>query len=62
MAFQADHGLTTDMIYENQQGLTLTGSIGARLWKALFRAAAKRCHEQARLHLRAGEPARTRRS
>jgi peptidoglycan hydrolase-like protein with peptidoglycan-binding domain len=38
MAFQADHRLTSDMIYENQQGLTLNGSIGHRLWKALFRA------------------------
>jgi len=40
MAFQADHGLTSDMIYENQQGLTLGGGIGHRLWRALFRAAA----------------------
>ncbi len=40
MAFQADHGLTSDMIYENQAGLTLKGSIAHRLWKALFRAAA----------------------
>ena len=40
MAFQADHKLTSDMIYENQQGLTLSGSIGHRLWKALFRAIA----------------------
>ena len=40
-AFQADHGLTSDMIYENQQGLTLSGSIGHRLWRALFRAAAR---------------------
>ena len=39
MAFQADHGLTSDMIYENQAGLTLKGSIVHRLWKALFRAA-----------------------
>jgi len=38
MAFQADHRLMSDMIYENQQGLTLNGSIGHRLWKALFRA------------------------
>src|SRR6266571_3581874 len=38
MAFQADHGLTSDMIYENQEGLTLNGSIGRRLWRALFRA------------------------
>jgi len=38
MAFQADHGLTSDMIYENQQGLTLRGSIGHRLWRAMFRA------------------------
>ena len=38
MAFQADHGLTSDLIYENQQGLTLSGSIGHRLWRALFRA------------------------
>ena len=41
MAFQADHGLTSDMIYENQQGLTLHGSIGHRLWKAMFRAVAR---------------------
>jgi peptidoglycan hydrolase-like protein with peptidoglycan-binding domain len=41
MAFQADHGLTSDMIYENQVGLTLKGSLVHRLWKALFRAAAK---------------------
>lgn len=41
MAFQADHRLTSDMIYENQQGLTLGGSIGHRLWKALFRAIAR---------------------
>ncbi|MGI9005003.1 MAG: L,D-transpeptidase family protein [Streptosporangiaceae bacterium] len=41
MAFQADHGLTSDMIYENQVGLTLKGAIVHRLWKALFRAAAK---------------------
>ena len=41
MAFQADHGLMSDMIYENQQGLTLHGSIGRRLWKAIFRAVAR---------------------
>jgi len=41
MAFQADHGLMSDMIYENQQGLTLGGSIGRRLWKAVFRAVAR---------------------
>jgi hypothetical protein len=41
MAFQADHRLTSDMIYENQQGLTLRGSIVHRLWRALFRAAAR---------------------
>jgi hypothetical protein len=47
MAFQADHGLTSDMIYENQQGLTLSGAIGHRLWRALFRAAA---HHQTNQH------------
>jgi hypothetical protein len=47
MAFQADHGLTSDMIYENQQGLTLGGAIGHRLWRALFRAAA---HHQTNQH------------
>jgi hypothetical protein len=41
MAFQADHGLMSDMVYENQVGLTLKGSIGRRLWKAMFRAAAR---------------------
>jgi peptidoglycan hydrolase-like protein with peptidoglycan-binding domain len=41
MAFQADHGLMSDMVYENQQGLTLHGSIGRRLWKAMFRAVAR---------------------
>ncbi len=41
MAFQADHGLMSDMIYENQQGLTLHGSIGHRLWRAMFRAIAR---------------------
>jgi peptidoglycan hydrolase-like protein with peptidoglycan-binding domain len=41
MAFQADHRLTSDMIYENQQGLTLHGSIVHRLWRALFRAASR---------------------
>ena len=41
MAFQADHGLMTDMVYENQVGLTLKGSIGRRLWKAVFRAVAR---------------------
>jgi len=40
-AFQADHGLMSDMIYENQQGLTLGGAIGHRLWHALFRAIAR---------------------
>jgi len=40
-AFQADHGLMSDMIYENQQGLTLGGSIGHRLWRAMFRAIAR---------------------
>lgn len=39
-AFQADHGLMSDMIYENQQGLTLSGGIAHRLWKAMFRAIA----------------------
>src|SRR5215472_13811522 len=47
MAFQADHGLTSDMIYENQQGLTLGGGIGHRLWRALCRAAA---HHQTNQH------------
>ena len=37
-AFQADHGLTEDMITENQQGLIVTGSIGHRLWAAMFKA------------------------
>ncbi len=37
-AFQADHGLTYDMIAENENGLTVTGSIGTRLWSAMFRA------------------------
>jgi len=41
MAFQADHGLMSDMVYENQQGLTLHGSIGRRLWRAMFRAVAR---------------------
>ena len=41
MAFQADHGLMSDMVYENQQGLTLHGFIGRRLWKAMFRAVAR---------------------
>ncbi len=41
MAFQYDHGLSSDMIYENQQGLTLSGTIGHRLWKAMFRAVAR---------------------
>lgn len=41
MAFQADHGLMSDMVYENQAGLTLSGSLVHRLWKALFRAAAR---------------------
>ncbi len=39
-AFQADHNLITDMISENQVGLTVTGSIGQRLWKAMFKALA----------------------
>ncbi|HUD36230.1 MAG TPA: Ig-like domain-containing protein [Streptosporangiaceae bacterium] len=37
-AFQADHGLTEDMITENQDGLIVTGDIGHRLWKAMFKA------------------------
>jgi Bacterial Ig-like domain len=41
MAFQADHNLMSDMIVENQDGLTLSGPIGHRLWQALFRAAAR---------------------
>ncbi len=40
-AFQADHGLTLDMIAENQDGLVVTGSIGHRLWKAIFKALAR---------------------
>src|SRR5262249_29642637 len=39
-AFQADHGLLLDMIEENQVGLTLDGSVGTRLWHAMFRALA----------------------
>jgi len=39
-AFQADHGLMEDMIAENQDGLIVTGDIGHRLWKALFKALA----------------------
>jgi hypothetical protein len=39
-AFQADHGLMLDMITENQYGLIVNGSIGHRLWKAMFRALA----------------------
>jgi hypothetical protein len=39
-AFQADHGLILDMITENQYGLIVTGSIGHRLWIAMFRALA----------------------
>lgn len=38
MAFQADHNLMSDMVYENQSGLTLTGAIGQRLWAAVFQA------------------------
>jgi hypothetical protein len=40
-AFQADHGLIYDMIAENQIGLTVNGSIGYRLWGAMFRALAQ---------------------
>jgi Bacterial Ig-like domain/L,D-transpeptidase catalytic domain len=40
-AFQADHDLIEDMITENQQGLIVTGSIGHRLWKAMFKAIKK---------------------
>jgi len=47
MAFQADHGLMSDMIYENQVGLALGGSVGHRLWRALFRAVAR---DQANQH------------
>jgi hypothetical protein len=39
-AFQADHGLVYDMIAENQDGLIVTGGIGDRLWKAMFKALA----------------------
>jgi L,D-transpeptidase catalytic domain/Bacterial Ig-like domain len=39
-AFQADHGLMDDMIAENQDGLIVTGDIGYRLWKAMFKALA----------------------
>jgi hypothetical protein len=39
-AFQADHGLMEDMITENQEGLIVTGGIGHRLWKAMFKALA----------------------
>ncbi len=39
-AFQADHNLIEDMITENQDGLVVTGSIGHRLWKAMFKALA----------------------
>src|SRR5208283_4266622 len=41
MAFQADHGLMEDVIYENQEGLTLTGPVGHRLWQEMFRAIAR---------------------
>lgn len=40
-AFQADHGLLLDMIAENQLGLVVSGSIGSRLWHAMFRALAR---------------------
>jgi len=40
-AFQADHGLMLDMITENQLGLIVNGSIGHRLWRAMFRALAR---------------------
>ncbi len=46
-AFQADHGLMSDMIAENQLGLIVTGSIGHRLWHAIFVALAK---DQANTH------------
>ena len=39
-AFQADHNLLDDMIAENQDGLIVTGSIGHRLWKTMFKALA----------------------
>jgi len=39
-AFQADHGLMSDMVAENQDGLVVTGAIGSRLWRAMFRAIA----------------------
>ncbi len=37
-AFQADHDLTSDMILENQEGLVLSGTVGHRLWLAIFKA------------------------
>lgn len=40
-AFQADHGLILDMITENQLGLIVGGSIGYRLWHAIFGALAR---------------------